>query len=507
MTTAAPIAIGNSDIIPHDSEKRPRTLVLCFDGTGDEFDADNSNVIQFFSLLQKDDHTQQKVYYQSGIGTYTVPHISNPVLSNISKFADLAIAWNIDAHIMDGYCFLMENYQLGDKICLFGFSRGAYTARALAGMIHKIGLLPAGNTRQVPFAYRIYKQTSKKGWEQSDGFKKAFSIDVDVEFVGVWDTVCSVGIFPRRRPFVSSNSAIRYFRHAVSLDERRAKFKANHYNRPTKDEEKLGVQLGDMPKSTGTKTMLARFLKHRTKSEAEREEAEDKEEESHEHNHEMDTNVLEVWFAGCHCDVGGGSVKNGTRYNLARIPLRWMIRQCFLADTGIRFHSSLLSGVGIDHTTLYPVVKPRPNPVLEPPVSPASLDDSVEKGHERLATDISVQTLVNPEAAPTNDPFISEEIEDLLDSRAKKYDQLTIKRGWWVVEYLPLKQRYQKPDNEWVEKTKMNRAEPRMVPTPTKDLPFNVHRTVQIRQAADDLSDGKYTPKAKMPGSPPTWAA
>jgi len=500
MTTSAPVVVGNNDVIPYDSDKKPRTLVLCFDGTGDQFDADNANVVQFFSLLQKDDHTQQMVYYQSGIGTYTVPQISNPIMSKFSKIMDLAIAWNLDAHVMDGYYFLMENYQVGDKICLFGFSRGAYTARALAGMVHKVGLLPAGNTRQVPFAYRMYMQATPDGWTQSDAFKKAFSIDVDVEFVGVWDTVCSVGIFPKRRPFVSNNNAIRFFRHAISLDERRAKFKANHYNRPTRDEEKLGVLLGEMPKSTGTRSAMAQFLRQR-KSRTDEQEAHDKDEQEHEsnHQHNMDTNVLEVWFAGCHCDVGGGSVKNETRYNLARIPLRWMIRQCFLADTGIRFHSSLLSGVGIDHSTLYPVVKPRPDPIFEPPVVSTSLDDSIEKGHERSATDISIETLVDPESAPIDDPFISEEVEDLLDSRAKKYDRLTITKGWWVLEYLPLKQRYQKPDTKWVEKTRMNRAKPRVVPQPTKDLPFNVHRTVQIRQAANDLFDGKYTPKVKMP--------
>ncbi len=56
----------------------------------------------------------------------------------------------LDAHVMGGYNFLMANYRVGDKICLFGFSRGAYTARALAGMLTKIGLLPRDNIEQVP---------------------------------------------------------------------------------------------------------------------------------------------------------------------------------------------------------------------------------------------------------------------------------------------------------------------------------------------------------------------
>lgn len=86
-----------------------------------------------------------------------------------------------------------------------GFSRGAYTAKwsvprrivstcspaltfvtSLAGMLHKVGLLPACNHQQVPFAYKMYKSPDAYGWKQSNEFKKAFSIDVDIEFLGVW---------------------------------------------------------------------------------------------------------------------------------------------------------------------------------------------------------------------------------------------------------------------------------------------------------------------------------
>ena len=109
---------------------------------------------------------------------------------------------------------------VGDRICIFGlyynrwrvkkfkststgFSRGAYTARrwflvtripiwsseaspSLAGMIHKVGLLPKDNHQQLPFAYKMYSRTDSVGWDQSNGFKKSFSVDVPIEFVGVW---------------------------------------------------------------------------------------------------------------------------------------------------------------------------------------------------------------------------------------------------------------------------------------------------------------------------------
>jgi uncharacterized protein (DUF2235 family) len=98
----------------------------------------------------------------------------------------MAIGNHLDAHVMGGYEFLMENYHAEDKICIFGFSRGAYTARALAGMLHKVGLLPAGNHQQIPFAYKMFSRDDPTGWKQSNAFKKAFSMNVEIEFVGVW---------------------------------------------------------------------------------------------------------------------------------------------------------------------------------------------------------------------------------------------------------------------------------------------------------------------------------
>ncbi|PBK90867.1 hypothetical protein ARMGADRAFT_933297, partial [Armillaria gallica] len=177
----------------------------------------------------------------SGVGTYEPPKIPGLLTSKMYKTVDLLIACSLDAHVMDGYQFLMQNYRTGDRICIFGFSRGAYTARSLAGMIHKVGLLPPDNRQQVPFAYKMYTRTDEIGWGQSTAFKEAFCIDVPIEFVGVWDTVDSVGLVPKRLPFTASNTIIRTFRHALSLDEHRAKFKANLWNVPTAKDLKLNT--------------------------------------------------------------------------------------------------------------------------------------------------------------------------------------------------------------------------------------------------------------------------
>ena len=92
--------------------------------------------------------------------------------------------------------------------------------RALAGMLHKVGLLPRDNDTQLSFAYKLYCREDNEGRELCAGFKATYCQDVDIEFVGVWDTVASVGVVAGRSlPFSNSNSGIRTFRHALSLDE------------------------------------------------------------------------------------------------------------------------------------------------------------------------------------------------------------------------------------------------------------------------------------------------
>ena len=82
---------------------------MCFDGTGDAFDGDNSNVVQLFSMLKKGDPSRQLCYYQAGIGTYTIPQIATPFWSKVTLTIDLMIASSLDHHVMGGYEFLMEN--------------------------------------------------------------------------------------------------------------------------------------------------------------------------------------------------------------------------------------------------------------------------------------------------------------------------------------------------------------------------------------------------------------
>ncbi|EKM76650.1 hypothetical protein AGABI1DRAFT_115735 [Agaricus bisporus var. burnettii JB137-S8] len=480
-------------------KRKNRTLVLCFDGTGDQFDNDNSNIVELFSILKKDDPDNQMVYYQAGIGTYTVPQIATPLMAKISKTLDEMIAWNLDAHIMGGYEFLMQNYKAGDKICIFGFSRGAYTARCLAGMIHKVGLLPACNHQQVPFAYKMYTRTDALGWKQSNAFKAAFSCHVDIYFLGVWDTVNSVGLFPRRLPFTTSNTCVRVFRHAIALDERRAKFKQNGWNAPSRkelslaksdgvpaanNEEDANTQHGHHP-SVGREKKNGKMTQRRFERE-------------YSDIYEKPSDVEEVWFAGCHCDVGGGSVTNGIRPNLARIPLRWMIRQAFETETGILFSARGLRHIGIDldQETWCPTrkspssLKVPEGSIIDNPKPPARLTD---EEHDKLVHEMAAEEHYMPE----------EEI-DLRDALSPIYDQLSLAPYWWALELFPIKQRYQKSDNTWASSYGFNLGRGRRIPRQNKQG-VKVHRSVQWRMEATHASGEKYSPKANLKLDKVTW--
>ncbi|TFK61376.1 hypothetical protein BDN72DRAFT_849746 [Pluteus cervinus] len=368
-----------------------RRLVCCFDGTGNEFGEINSNIVDFFHTLDKGKPDEQLVYYQAGVGTYTSPLVTTPIFGKLAKLADEAVAWYLDQHVKDGYTFLMQTYRPGDKISLFGFSRGAYTARALAGMLHKVGLLPPHNNEQLPFAYKLYKRADKKGWELSEQFKKTFTAhNVEIDFVGVWDTVCSVGFIPYQLPFTSSNYMVKVFRQALSLDEHRAKFLPNTWNTPTARAAALGFQPRAPGRPKGTSKDDWEFEPPSTNI----------------------TDVDEVWFSGCHADVGGGSDPLSIR--LSRISLAWMIKQCTLTQTGILFDPDALQELNIDPINLTIRESNLPLPASK------ALEDNGK------ATDSGSNSIA--QSAATNFGYAAAAISD----------QLIVRPLWWILEVLPL---------------------------------------------------------------------
>ncbi|KAF8532001.1 hypothetical protein JB92DRAFT_3080805 [Gautieria morchelliformis] len=224
------------------SEKKGRNLVVCIDGTSNQFGPNNTNVIELYSQLIKGDN--QLTYYNSGIGTYAKPSWKSwsYVKQVVDNKIDLAIAWNFEKIVIAAYRWLSQNYQDGDRIYLFGFSRGAYQVRALAGMIHKArGLVHKGNEEQIPLSEKYYPPQPKKLLQRlhlrkrpvkptpvnmAERFKTTFSREkVRVHFVGVWDTVSSVGTVRNKiLPLTDQTDHVCFFRHALALDERRVKF-------------------------------------------------------------------------------------------------------------------------------------------------------------------------------------------------------------------------------------------------------------------------------------------
>ncbi|KZT56882.1 hypothetical protein CALCODRAFT_435135 [Calocera cornea HHB12733] len=406
-----------------------RVLVLCFDGTSDLFDR-GTNAVQLMSFLKTDDYTRQMVYYQSGVGTYLRPNMLMPIVRSVLKLLDDAFAWFVEPQVMGGYRFLMQNWLPGDRIMLFGFSRGAYTARALAGMLEKarhVGLLPRGNNEQVPYAYKMYKRIDAQGWTESESFKKTMSNPVCVDFVGVWDTVSSVGFMMNEYlPFTASNYHIRVFRHAVALDEHRSMYRPNmwHYTVPPFEAPPpatlaTGKEPGSLPKPT---------------------------------------DVQEVWFAGCHGDVGGGNPPDKNGALMARIPLMWMFREAILTKTGILWDERALHEAGFE----LPIPAPEET---EPGRNDIS---SLDAHYER-------------------------------DVSASIHDKLKMMKLLWILEILPLKYRRQEKNGNWRTYFGPHLGRPRHIPDPPP--PTNVHVSVAKR-----MSEDRYKPRAKWQGEP-NWVA
>jgi uncharacterized protein (DUF2235 family) len=223
------------------------------------------------------DGKEQLLYYDTGIGSE----------GNLIKRAfDGATGSGITENILQAYRFIIGNFEPGDELFLFGFSRGAYTVRSLSGLIRNSGILKIENTDQVKRAFKIYR--SRKADLQPRAieatlFRKSFAIEEStiIKFIGVWDTVGSLGnplwltgMLSRRNQFHDTglSTKINYAYHALAVDENRKNFEATLWHQK--------------PNSTGQ--------------------------------------VLEqVWFPGVHSDIGGGYPETET--GLSDISLKWMI--------------------------------------------------------------------------------------------------------------------------------------------------------------------------------------
>src|SRR4051794_20775773 len=116
-----------------------KNLILCCDGTGNQFGLENTNVVRLVQSLDRDP-TRQSLYYDPGLGTLPEPSAFTQVQKWVSEVFGLAIGSGLSWKVGEAYTYLMESWEPGDRVFLFGFSRGAYTVRVLAGLLYTLGL-------------------------------------------------------------------------------------------------------------------------------------------------------------------------------------------------------------------------------------------------------------------------------------------------------------------------------------------------------------------------------
>src|SRR5262249_34784930 len=215
----------------------PKNIVICCDGTGNEFGHENSNVVKLYQTLIC--NADQIAYYHPGVGTMGARNALTAIGKWWTKVRGLAFGYGFSDNVADVYSFLMKEFQPGDQVFIFGFSRGAYTARALCGLLHMFGLLTPGNEALIPYALRLYKSNDPARFSIADGFKATFSVDCKPYFLGLWDTVSSVGwildpinVKSGHLPYTASLPDVPVLRHAVSVDERRPFFRQNLTHEP-----------------------------------------------------------------------------------------------------------------------------------------------------------------------------------------------------------------------------------------------------------------------------------
>ena len=201
------------------NEGSKKNIVICSDGTNSEFGRRNTNVVRLYQSVVRDD--RQIAFYDPGVGTFSF--LGREVGRRVGRLLGSAFGAGIQQNIEDAYRYLMEHYEEGDKVFLFGFSRGAFTVRALAGMLYLCGLLQPGHGNLVPYASKLYNRHERT--RVAEEFKATFSRECPIHFIGVWDTVGSLGWFVRKKRFdtyLNPDAANCY--QAVAIDEVRRQF-------------------------------------------------------------------------------------------------------------------------------------------------------------------------------------------------------------------------------------------------------------------------------------------
>lgn len=277
-----------------------KRLIVCCDGTWNLADQPSKTNVTKVALSVRPRSAagvEQRVFYHSGVGT-----------RRLERLRGGAFGMGLSRNVVDAYRFLVHNYEPGDELYLFGFSRGAYTARSLAGLVRNSGILRRENAGRVKEAWSLYRdRVETPSGTASTLFRRAFSYEPEIHFIGVWDTVGALGIpvpGPRwLKPVVTMvnrrwafhdtqlSSHVKGAFHALAIDEQRSAFRPTLWSRG--------------PGDTDTEQELR-----------------------------------QVWFAGVHSDIGGGYPET----SLSDIALLWMVHHA--RRYGLEFDTRALSPDG-----------------------------------------------------------------------------------------------------------------------------------------------------------------
>jgi uncharacterized protein (DUF2235 family) len=498
-------------------------------------------------------------YYQPGIGTYvTSTSLSSTgtfhrIKSAYLKAKDSAIGSSFDEHVMGGYKFLMRYYTPGDDIYFFGFSRGAYIARFLAEMLDYIGLLEAGNEELIRFAWKTFaKWQRRRGQTEEDqeqkkhlfhymkAFRETFSRPISrIRFMGLFDTVNSVPRFESawmqrsKFPYTARSSA-KVIRHAVGIDERRAKFrqdliseskpwdqspKREHYLRrhlQHGQHEKPNVPKEDVPKITlntdGDDEKLADENKSPPRRGREENESVYRTPRSssagsthNEHLYrapspranntwnrnlslaiplqtastedlhsihsdvsatslqvpqivpeevESRQDIQEIWFPGCHADIGGGwKLGTGEIWPLSHAPLVWMVQEAQKA--GLEFDHRKMKQFECreEYAGQYSPIRELQEPVW------TTCEDSANHGESQPGSN-GITFKVSDDGNTRKQNISVYRFQNALELSSTKglvHDCLQYGEGlswssvlsWRIMEYLPFRRMDLQPDGSW----------------------------------------------------------
>jgi uncharacterized protein (DUF2235 family) len=273
-----------------------KRLVLCCDGTWNSADQQRegvpcpTNVVKLaYRVAKRGGDVPQVIHYDQGVGTGNV----------VDRLSGGALGEGLEDNIHDAYRFLVGNYEPGDELYLFGFSRGAFTARSIVGMIRKCGILRRESVQHYHAARELYRNDAHPDADGPRAFRASHSVagdgDIPVKFIGVWDTVGALGIPLRglrgltrgKYQFHDTelSSTVERACHALAIDEHRAPFEPTLW--------------AYTPKAGQT--------------------------------------VEQVWFCGAHSDVGGGYAAPC----LSDIPLGWMLDRA--RDAGLALDTAAIA--------------------------------------------------------------------------------------------------------------------------------------------------------------------